>query len=398
MRLVEGIKILRGLARNEANPSKEIEEVEAKVKELQHLYSQLEALREGQSSLLKCDEILRKLVQVAHSLTSLHDIRTHLSSIPNSGTFGPEAKASLPEIIGKLGRYYASCSFLIAAARKLPIFRRIHVESIRLPVPEHPPSPARACQPSLMRTVARIVGNGEETLKKPFTRSSIINQAYHHASAEANFISKLAGPRKSYRIHAEIQLLFFYEIHSELLRPRVICSSKSACFLCDLFIEIHATYFVARTHGVLYNKWTLPDPRMVGLGLKETENMAAVVEKFSASIEDSIRSALAMPRLLRFHPNESVFMAPSEWSASALSRSSSSTTSVTLPQNVKLHFTDQGNPSQSTAARPAAMEGNSRKFGDEAEPLFPQLSSGKQATCCRRKEEDERASHSSCFH
>ena len=35
------------------------------------------------------------------------------------------------------------------------------------------------------------------------------------------------------KIHAEIQLVFFYEQYTDLQRTRVICSSKNACFLPD---------------------------------------------------------------------------------------------------------------------------------------------------------------------
>ena len=54
-------------------------------------------------------------------------------------------------------------------------------------------------------------------------------------------------------------LLFLYELNPGRLRPRVICSSKSACYLCSLFFKLHGRFYVLRTHGRLYHKWTLPD-------------------------------------------------------------------------------------------------------------------------------------------
>jgi hypothetical protein len=38
-------------------------------------------------------------------------------------------------------------------------------------------------------------------------------------------------------VHAEIQLLFYHEKHPPKIPPRIICSSKKACFLCNLFIK-----------------------------------------------------------------------------------------------------------------------------------------------------------------
>lgn len=391
VRLAEGIKIVRAFTRNMASASTEFEQIEAKVQEFQRLFNHLEALRGGRSNTLECDNILGSVVKISYSLASRHDLSKYLNSIPNSGTFGPEAKASLPEIIGKLGRYYASCSFLIAAARKLPIFRRIHVESIGIKLPNCPPSSAGTCQPSLLKTINRVLGAGEETRRQSSARSSVINHAFHLKSAENSFLSKLAAPRRSYKIHAEIQLLSFYELHPQLPRPRVICSSKSACFLCDLFIKIHANFFVARTHGVLYDKWSLPDMQSLGLGIKESANMAATVEKFSASIEDSIRRALAIPELLRFHPNESVFMQPPNWSSSAVS-ASSSTVSATQPQGAEPRLREHDNSSGSAVTLIAPTEWDLRTFKDDEKPSLSQPEPGqtrRRRTAETRSDDEE---------
>jgi hypothetical protein len=58
--------------------------------------------------------------------------------------------------------------------------------------------------------------------------------------------------KSHWKVHAEIQLLFFYEAHPSRRRPRFICSSKSACYLCNLFFSLHGGFYVPRTHGRLY--------------------------------------------------------------------------------------------------------------------------------------------------
>jgi hypothetical protein len=65
-------------------------------------------------------------------------------------------------------------------------------------------------------------------------------------------------------VHAEIQLLVHYLAESSQQRlcgppPRVIGASKSACFLCFLFISCHGTFRSPLTHGRLYDQWTIPD-------------------------------------------------------------------------------------------------------------------------------------------
>ena len=69
------------------------------------------------------------------------------------------------------------------------------------------------------------------------------------------------GGDRSCRVHAEIQLVVDMDRRSdsEWLRPRVICSGKAACFLCELFINQHGSYFVPETHGKLSPHWTIPD-------------------------------------------------------------------------------------------------------------------------------------------
>ena len=59
-------------------------------------------------------------------------------------------------------------------------------------------------------------------------------------------------------VHAEIQLIAHYETSSNRL-PRVIGSSKHACFLCNAFIQAHGTFYVSKTHGQCYEQWYIPD-------------------------------------------------------------------------------------------------------------------------------------------
>ncbi|KAK2038162.1 hypothetical protein LZ31DRAFT_132507 [Colletotrichum somersetense] len=60
-------------------------------------------------------------------------------------------------------------------------------------------------------------------------------------------------------VHAEIQQIFDIEKQPHTPAPRAIGCSKSACYLCDLFIRTHGDYVVSQTQGRLYEKWTLPD-------------------------------------------------------------------------------------------------------------------------------------------
>ncbi|KAL9126958.1 MAG: hypothetical protein Q9217_004081 [Psora testacea] len=285
----------------------DLEQVRAQVEELQRLFKQLEAMTEEQAVSQEVYTVLIDLLRCAHSLASQNNLTELFSNIPNSGRFEPNERSSLPIAVGKLGRYYSTCSFLIVAARRLSIFKSVRVEIVKLP------SPAAASlitqsEPPLSATLDRVLKPGTKNRKE---RARLFD------SLEGKLTRQLAAAPKRYKIHAEIQLLFYYEMHPEIRRPRVICSSKSACFLCDLFIKIHAQYYVARTHGVLYDKWILPDWETVSLQEDQSKEMARVVERFNAALEDRIRLTLSMPRIRRFHPNESVLVDIASWTPSA---------------------------------------------------------------------------------
>lgn len=67
--------------------------------------------------------------------------------------------------------------------------------------------------------------------------------------------------RVTYHVHAEIQLIVFYDMNPSLgtRRPRVLGVSKAACYLCDLFILCHGQFKITKTHGTLYHQWNVPD-------------------------------------------------------------------------------------------------------------------------------------------
>ena len=74
-------------------------------------------------------------------------------------------------------------------------------------------------------------------------------------------ISFIDGQRARCLVHAEMQIIAFYGNirNTSALVPRVIGASKSACYLCNLFIQLHGQFFITKTHGHLYERWNFPD-------------------------------------------------------------------------------------------------------------------------------------------
>lgn len=145
-----------------------------------------------------------------------------------------------------------------------------------------------------------------------------------------------------------------------MLRPRVICSSKSACFLCDLFIQLHGQYYVPRTHGVLYEKWTLPDPAEMLLAPARAQAVSNIVSQLELSIQKRIRSAMQSAKTKRTHPNESMVVLP-EWVESNLA----------LARDVELNAADQ--PRTRSPSVPEAALSKKKTSFKPACPLYDSI-------------------------
>ncbi|KUJ12168.1 uncharacterized protein LY89DRAFT_673949 [Mollisia scopiformis] len=135
-----------------------------------------------------------------------------------------------------------------------------------------------------------------------------------------------------WKVHAGIQLLFFYELHPRYPRPRFICSSKSACYLCNLFFFLPGGFHVPRTHGRLYDKWTLPD--WLDVPVERHGELSRIATRLKATLDSQVRRASKSKKKLYHFPNESVVLPLAHWPSSSLSRnlSTQASTSTVRPR------------------------------------------------------------------
>jgi OTT_1508-like deaminase len=102
-------------------------------------------------------------------------------------------------------------------------------------------------------------------------------------------------------VHAEIQVLVFYELKREtnISIPSVIGTSKATCYLCDLFIKHHGRFLVTKTHGRIHPQWTVPD-------LKEFSTDSVKSLRRTITLVDK-EIAVAKKRTVKWrpHPKES---------------------------------------------------------------------------------------------
>lgn len=271
------------------------------IKSLRALFIEFEDIQQHSATSCEVQDVAMELITQMHSLASQTKLNLALNS---SKSLDRELKTSLPEAVEKLGRYYSISYELICVARseEYSIFNSIIIETAPTGRPSQPSSvdknihplttlqntlrPKNAVQSTLLKTSL------ERCLGKPI--SAILDE----------FRLAIADYYKSVKVHAEIQLLFFYELNSERKRPRTICSSKSACYLCDLFFRLHGQYYVPRTHGRLYHKWTLPDWQTFLPEMRRRE-YDVLLRNFSDILKIKVRVALDRGPVRANHRNES---------------------------------------------------------------------------------------------
>ena len=88
-------------------------------------------------------------------------------------------------------------------------------------------------------------------------RESFANAEWYPVPSYKTSSRSKVLPRQ--HVHAEIQLLVYYETTSPQLMPRIIGASKEACFLCDSFIRAHGRFSISGAHRQMFPQWTVPD-------------------------------------------------------------------------------------------------------------------------------------------
>ena len=134
-----------------------------------------------------------------------------------------------------------------------------------------------------------------------------------------SYISFIDGQRARCLVHAEMQIIAFYGNirNTSALIPRVIGASKSACYLCNLFIQLHGQFFITKTHGHLYERWNFPN--LADFKPVERVNyrqvLTAMDNELQAAYEREIkatrRRGLPMGSWLTLPPARSLSPAPS---------------------------------------------------------------------------------------
>lgn len=154
-------------------------------------------------------------------------------------------------LIYKLGRYFAAAKAMLKLAIKQPsLFTSIHIEVIDAPEQER--FSLGNDKTALKKVLQRLTETDHEELM------SQLGQIWLTDDAERRFRHAC---RLTLTVHAEMQLLSFYDHHPEFT-PRLtfMGTSKKTCFLCHRFMSRHPLAMSASaSHQKLYPSW-MPAP------------------------------------------------------------------------------------------------------------------------------------------
>lgn len=109
-------------------------------------------------------------------------------------------------------------------------------------------------------------------------------------------------------VHAEMQQIVHYTNHPHDPSPRFIGCSKSACYLCDMFIQKHGLYRISHAHRRLYDLWTLPD--LDYSASKEAQQLQVILKSMTKEISAIATGFQRSPRPPKQYRAESIAFLP----------------------------------------------------------------------------------------
>ncbi|KAI9807671.1 MAG: hypothetical protein M1825_005612 [Sarcosagium campestre] len=377
-RLKKAFDVASGLPHLTIPPTLDLKKIKSDINVLNNLNEQLEATSKLVVRGQKTEDLLWALCEGAHEFERHRGFGAWIDSIPNE-SFNPHSGSKLYLALAKLGRYFSACGYLSKAASRLPaVFKSVKICTV--PVPAR--SPLHSVDASFQRSVSRIItsSNRDKSINRILSAHKITSRV----GAQSRYAEKYNTARKNCKVHAEIQLIFFYETHPDILAPRIIGSSKSTCYLCNLFIQMHGRFHTCRTHGMLYGNWTLPCPTSTQLSQARARELSGVILSFLRSLEAEIRSLVRKESFARAHPNESSIFTTKLWTPSDLSLASSSGLQPMKSERLELMAFSAAVPLKadeesvehelSASEPPGLIEDNGSSPRIGMDPLTPRLS------------------------
>ncbi|KAI0897286.1 hypothetical protein F4806DRAFT_507802 [Annulohypoxylon nitens] len=269
------------------------------------------------------DAELENLVEGIYHLWQVNHLETLIKEIPENA-MQSNLRDSLINMISKVSRYRESARFLYRLGKKVPLARKMRTVIVEWTSPNFARSDTNQYLPSLNATVSLVEGlkNRERDLEHICrllnSEEKNSNRRLNQKEASDQFAAQACKTLREAKIHAEIQLLYHCDAHIPHTRlPRVVCSSKDACWLCNEFILLYEKIHTPKSHGRIYPGWRVP---VVG----RDELAKRYNGRLQGTLRDSLKTLFARKKRSEYpYPNESTLL--------ALYLSDSTLSSVDLP-------------------------------------------------------------------
>lgn len=241
---------------------------------------------------------LKRLVVSVYNMKRIVDLEAVLCGI-TSKEMDPSIRKSLVNIIQKVARYCEIARCLFRMSKKHALFRHMMIRIIELPAQAY----IRPQENRHTSTLASAIARSHQSYRRENVAHIRRLIGETNADIDEEFSGQVRKTLTESKVHAEIQLLYHLEIYPSSLPPRIIASSKDACFLCNAFILMHGKMHTARTHGRLYPGWRLPSiPTYLSLEQRFNELLAS-------QIHTSLSALLSRGRKTIYPcPNESTLL------------------------------------------------------------------------------------------
>ncbi|MCJ1382953.1 hypothetical protein MMC17_006066 [Xylographa soralifera] len=281
-----------------------------RVKAFHEMFITLETMSETQVKSKEGVDALLVITQCAHQIATDFPLKDVLSRLPS---ITPDIASLMCRDISKLGYYYSVPQELIQAVSRHNIFKAITVEVVKYaPNTKATETTEKSQSSGVVERLQSVIDSKTNLLNNEYLgRTDLLAQINQYKELQSQLQCLDCS---KYPVHAEIQLLAHYELRPSKLAPRVISSSKKACYLCNLFFRYHGKYFIANSHGRMYEKWALPED-FDQLGPAQAAHITSVIRQFEGEVERAAAAALRTGRRRLYeYPNESIVLKSIVWS------------------------------------------------------------------------------------
>ncbi|KAF8468278.1 hypothetical protein BDZ91DRAFT_793153 [Kalaharituber pfeilii] len=244
------------------------------------------SVRDGANCLTRVHKLCERIVEQGHrgDIRLWKELLIQCYHLRRSRTFRAflfsfQDGYELFRTIQKLGRYRIATQALIDAVRARPQqFLNVEVQAVQPPTyydlnaSIYPDADLRTYLRSILNTW-RITTVSKENFEQ-------IRGQFRERCADTPVV------------HAEMQLVKYYEENPKAQQPTLIGCGKKPCQLCVRFIHLHGKFSVEKTHARISHRWAVPNMR--NISPESAEKIGEVLENMAQEMEDSLREIISL--------------------------------------------------------------------------------------------------------